>query len=347
MKPVTVSVVIPAYNAEACLAATLESVLAQTRPADEIIVIDDGSRDHTAEVARSFGDRIRYIPQTNGGIAAARNAGVREAKSEWIAFLDHDDLMLPDKLEKQVAVLERKPDLQVVYAGFKNLYEDGSSDLMPAFPAVELWPALRYRTPILPSTAIIRRAALLEVGGFRNVYCVDDWNLWYRLIRRYSKDAFQDVPEILTVYRRWANSESNNFMPLTKAVLNMLDTLLLSDLTGLRRAVWKRRVEARVYFSMSLSLRELHHERYWEYALGSFLSWPLPSKVVPNQRYRVLAHMLLTKLRHPRPAFRFWWPVRRCREGLDTPLKLAERRAPGTGALPPATAQAAGERTSL
>ncbi len=333
MRP-TVSVVIPAYNAEACLGATIESVLAQTHPADEIVVIDDGSRDQTAEIARRFGDRIRYIPQANGGIAAARNAGVREATCDWIAFLDHDDLMLPQKLEKQVAALEKNPDLQVVYSGFKNLYEDGSSDLMPAFPASELWPALRYRTPILPSTSIIRREALLAVGGFQNLYCVDDWNLWYRLIRRYSKHAFQEVPEILTVYRRWANSESNNFMPLTKAVLTMLDTLLLSDLTGFRRAIWKRRVEARVYFSMSLSLRELGNERFWEYALGSFFRWPLPSKVVPHQRYRVLAHMLWTRLRNPRADFRYWLPVRRCREGLDMPLKLAERRPPAVGAQP-------------
>ncbi|MEX0585106.1 MAG: glycosyltransferase family 2 protein, partial [Pirellulales bacterium] len=101
-----VSVVIPAYNAEECVARAIESVLAQTRPVQEVIVVDDGSRDRTAAVAARFGASIRILRQPNGGPAAARNHGVRESRSAWIAFLDADDAWLEQKIERQAAQLD-------------------------------------------------------------------------------------------------------------------------------------------------------------------------------------------------------------------------------------------------
>lgn len=313
----TISVVIPAYNAEACLRATLESALAQTYPAHEILVVDDGSKDETAAVTRSFGDRVRLISQANQGIAGARNTGIREATGEWIAFLDHDDLMRPEKLAKQIAVARSKEALQVVYSAFEYLYTDGSTKLLPVFPARELWPAIRYRTPILPSTSIVRRSALLEIGGFQTIYVVDDWHLWFRMIRRFGTGAFQEMPEALTLYRWWENNESRNFMPMLRASLELLDMLLLEDLQGMRCALWKRKCEARLYHRTAMSLRDAGSDRSWEYAVESFLRWPLPAKMFPAPRFRVLAHMLWTRLRHPRLSFRYWWPVRRCRTNFS------------------------------
>ncbi len=313
----TVSVVIPAYNAERCLRETVESVLAQTYPAHEVLIIDDGSRDATAEIAQSFGDRVRLISQANQGIAGARNTGIREATGEWIALLDHDDLMRPDKLARQVAVAQSRPGLQVVYSSFEYLFPDGSTRLTPAFPARELWPAIRYRTPILPSTSLVRRSALLEIGSFHNIYVVDDWHLWFRMIRRFGTDAFQDMPEPLTVYRWWENNESKNFMGMLRAALELTDTLLLEDLTGLKRSLWLRKCEARLFHRTAISLRDLGSDRAWEYAIESFLLWPFPDKMFPPPRFQVLAHMLWTRLRHFRPSFRYWWPVRRCRENFE------------------------------
>lgn len=312
-----ISVAIPAYNAELCLRETLESALTQTCQAYEIIVVDDGSKDRTEEVARSFGDRVQYIKQENQGIAGARNRAIREATGDWIAFLDHDDLMLPEKLEKQLAVVHGNPNLVAVYSTFRYLYTDGSTKDVPVFPARELWPALRYRTPILPSTAIVRRSALLEIGGFRKFYCTDDWDLWFRLIQRYTPSAFQEIPESLTLYRWWENNESKNFMPMAGQVLTMLDSFLLDGLTGFKRALWKRRIEARVYNNMAIGLRAIQNDRHWEYAIESLLKWPFWGEVVPAQRYRVFAHMLYTRLRTPRLNLRYWWPVRRCRDGLE------------------------------
>ena len=312
----TISIVIPAYNSELCLRETLESALAQTRPAFEILVVDDGSTDRTEEIARSFGDRIRYIKQKNQGIAGARNTAIREARGDWIAFLDHDDLILPQKLEKQAAAIEAGSNLVVVYSAFTYLYPDGKTLRVDAFPAAKLWPAIRYRTPILPSTAVIRRSALLEIGGFEKVYCVDDWHLWFRLVRRYSASAFQDLPESLTMYRWWENNESKKFMAVAEAALGLLDTLLLNDLTGLRRLMWRRIIEARTYYSLSLSLREINNDRAWEFAIESLLKWPFWGAAMTPHRYRVFAHMLWTRVRGFRFKYRYWWPVRRCRENL-------------------------------
>lgn len=309
-----ISVAISAYNAERSLRETLESALNQTLPAHEIIVVDDGSTDRTEEIARSFGDRIRYIKQENQGIAGARNTAVREATGEWIAFLDHDDLMVPTKLEKQLAIIEANPGLVVVYSAYTYLYADGTTKYIPAFPSKELWPALRYRTPILPSTSIIRRSAFHEIGGFIQIYCIDDWNLWFRLIRRYSASAFQEHPESLTLYRWWEGNLSKNFMPMAEAVLGMSDTLLLDGLTGLNRAIWKRRMEARIYYGLAVKLREIHDERYWEFAIESLLRWPFFGTMISPHRYVVFANMVWKRLQHFSFSFRYWWPVRRCRE---------------------------------
>ena len=108
---ITVSAVIPAYNAGKYVGRAIESVLAQTRKADEIIVVDDGSTDDTAEVVERFGDAVRFIRQENAGASFARNTGIEAATSDWIAFLDADDEWLPNKLKLQTEHLERNPNL--------------------------------------------------------------------------------------------------------------------------------------------------------------------------------------------------------------------------------------------
>lgn len=95
----SVSVIIPTYNREKCIAECIESVLGQTVSPEEILVIDDGSSDRTPEILASFGDKISVIRQENGGVSAARNAGLSVAKSEWVAFLDSDDIWLPNRME--------------------------------------------------------------------------------------------------------------------------------------------------------------------------------------------------------------------------------------------------------
>ena len=190
----TVSVCIPTYNAAEYLRLAIESALAQTRPPDEIIVVDDGSPDHTREVCESFGARVRYILQENDRTlgAGARAHAMREATGDWIALLDHDDLWRPDKLERQFAALAEHPDAFAVFTRFRSVDGEGR-------PACEEAPLsggtvrheprdafhlLLQENHFAPSTALVRRSFVAEHGVTdpREVGCAD-WDLWLSIVR--------------------------------------------------------------------------------------------------------------------------------------------------------------------
>lgn len=167
MDLISVSAVIPAYNAERFIADAIQSVLAQTYQIAEIIVVDDGSSDHTAEVAAEF-PRTRVIRRPNGGQAAARNTGIHAASGQWIAFLDHDDLWFPRKTEIQLDCV--RPDTGVIHANRFDPIHFGN-----------LW---HRQAHVTPSGAIVRKQALLDVAGFeesRAVQGVEDLNLWLKI----------------------------------------------------------------------------------------------------------------------------------------------------------------------
>ena len=112
--PAQVSVIVPAYNGERYLDEALRSAVGQSLPPSEVIVVDDGSTDGSAEIAERFGDPVRCIRQENTGVAGARNRGLSAATGEFVAFLDHDDVWPPEKLEIQVAALRSNPDVGIV-----------------------------------------------------------------------------------------------------------------------------------------------------------------------------------------------------------------------------------------
>ena len=123
-----VSTIIPTYNRSQDVVVAVQSALDQTYPADlhEILVIDDGSTDDTAEVLARFGDRIRYVRKPNGGVSAARNHGIDLARGEAIAFLDSDDTWAPDKIARQVALLQARPEIDLVLTSIVVVNPDGS-----------------------------------------------------------------------------------------------------------------------------------------------------------------------------------------------------------------------------
>lgn len=123
--PGLISVVIPAYNAQHSLRETLDSVFAQTWPELDVIVVDDGSTDHTAAVLASFGNRVRVIRQANGGLASARRAGVAAARGEFIALMDADDLCRPERLAVQARVLQRWPEVTLCCSDFDAFDQQG------------------------------------------------------------------------------------------------------------------------------------------------------------------------------------------------------------------------------
>ena len=198
-----ISVVIPAYNVEEYIERAIDSVLAQTRTPDEIIVVDDGSSDATAEKIKTYGEKVCYIHQENRGLSGARNTGIRRASSEWIAFLDGDDEWLPRKLELQSELLKRNPQLSWIGGNFNNA--DCGSDRQP-FPKLngshqaearkktingdvfeDYFIAYRVMAAGHPDTMMIRKDVLLRVGLFcEELVMFEDLDMWYRL-------AYQDI----------------------------------------------------------------------------------------------------------------------------------------------------------
>jgi len=196
-----ISVVIPSYNSAACLAGAIESVLAQTRPADELIVVDDGSEDNTGEVCVRFAGRVRYIRQENAGASTARNTGIAAARGDWLAFLDADDLWDPKKLESQLAALARHPEADfaltatLVWSARKQEYQASSYEgsLDPDVLRREL--LVRNIFTGLCSSILVRRSALEEVGGFATGKCCEDRRLAIALLEKH-RAVLVDVPLI-------------------------------------------------------------------------------------------------------------------------------------------------------
>ena len=123
-----VTAVIPVYNGQRYLGEAIDSALAQDYDAMEVLVIDDGSTDGSAEIARSYGDRIRYHYQPNGGLSAAQNAGVAGARGKFIAYLDCDDLWVPGKTSLQMDVFQNKPETDMVFGHVEQFYSRETSE---------------------------------------------------------------------------------------------------------------------------------------------------------------------------------------------------------------------------
>jgi glycosyltransferase involved in cell wall biosynthesis len=201
---VKVSVVIPVYNARDVIGETIESVLAQTWTDREIVVVDDGSSDGSGDIVRSFGERVRYVRQENGGVARARNRGIAESTGEYVALLDHDDLWHPTKLDKQVAVLDGRPEVGMVVTDVAHLDREGKplGVIGAGYNPSETFARLFVRGFVpTPSAAMIRRSVLETVGGFDERFHsagLDDHELWTRIAARYE---IANIAEPLTYHR--------------------------------------------------------------------------------------------------------------------------------------------------
>jgi glycosyltransferase involved in cell wall biosynthesis len=194
----TVSVIIPTFNRAALVMRAVESVLAQTLPPDEVIVIDDGSSDDTRDTLARFGNRIRYIFQENQGVSAARNRGIEAATGSYIAFLDSDDEWLPHKLERQVAHLESH--LEIDFVTCRDSTDDGQLK-------TETYrdPRQQFRQFLIrpfysnPSRYLVRRECFEKFGLFDPRFPpAEDLEMWLRLLKAGCR--FDILSEPLMIY---------------------------------------------------------------------------------------------------------------------------------------------------
>ena len=169
-----VSAIVALHNARPYIGATLDSILGQTRPPDEVIVVDDGSTDGGAAVVADYGDAVRLLRQENHGATTALNVGIRAAGGELIAFLDHDDLWTPDKLALQCAVLGEEPDLDGVFAHVEIFLSEDAAGL-----------GGRYAVPDAPlagiskNTLLARRSVFDRFGLFDESLRTADFVPWW------------------------------------------------------------------------------------------------------------------------------------------------------------------------
>jgi glycosyltransferase involved in cell wall biosynthesis len=211
-KPI-VSVVIPAYNAGPYIAEAINSVVAQTFTDWELIVVDDGSTDDTAErVAPFLSDpRVSLHRKANGGPSSARNVGITATKADLIAFLDADDYWLPTKLEKQIAVMAKYPDIGVCGTSRRHISENGdilASSLGEEFHG-KAFPRLLYGPIADMSMALIRRTVFEKAGLFdESLLLSEDYEFWLRVGRDF---CFHIIPEPLACIRRGHTSTSGTW----------------------------------------------------------------------------------------------------------------------------------------
>jgi glycosyltransferase involved in cell wall biosynthesis len=252
-----VSVVIPAYNRAELVADAIESALAQTAPDLEVIVVDDGSTDATRDVVRAYvaraPGRVRYLWQPNQGVAAARNAGAAAARGRHVAFLDSDDLWNPEKLARQLPVLEADPALGWVSA-YADVVDAGGRRLLgrkPAQPPGSTLEELVVRGTAPPSTFLVRREALAQVGGFDpRAAGMDELDLCLRMAQRGWRTVCLEEP--LIRYRRHGGGLSANPMTIHRAYVQIYERLLRAPRNGVPRAAARRRL-ARSHYLLGLA----------------------------------------------------------------------------------------------
>ncbi len=201
-----ITVVIPAYNAAAFIRRTIDSVLAQTYDDYEVVVIDDGSSDGTSDIVESYGGKVRCIRQENAGDGAARNRGIAEARGQWIAFLDHDDEWQREKLQDQMALLERNPRLRWCGANFWRACGDrrslaGDSEKLEAAMGgreyfQDFFDAVANRGCALVTASImVHRDVFEEVGVFETSWpLAADFDMWWRIAYRHPEIGYIPRP---------------------------------------------------------------------------------------------------------------------------------------------------------
>jgi GT2 family glycosyltransferase len=242
------SIIIPLYNLRRWVAEAIDSALAQTLPPGDlqVIVVDDGSTDGSGEVAQGYGARIDYVRQENRGLSAARNTGLGVARAPYVAFLDADDRIHPEKVAAELAVFAGRPAVGVVYSGFRYIDADGHPLPQRGWSRFEgdVLPRLVLGNIIHPHQALVRRDAVLQAGAFdERLTSVEDWDVWLRVSSRGATWACVD--RALADYRIRPGSMSQNPGRMAEnrlAVLAKLfaDPALPAAVAGLRARAYER-----------------------------------------------------------------------------------------------------------
>ena len=300
----SIAVIIPTCNSVRFLRETLESVLGQTLLPDEILINDDASTDGTPDFAEKYAERFgrgRRIPNIRvfrrGGQrqAASRNYAAAQTKCEWIAFLDHDDLWEPNKLERQMHELERA-GADLCYTSLVTFRQEQDGIVVNSTPIVpspeRLEEALYHSTTFLPSSVLVRRSKFLAIGGFATHYTIaEDWECWLRLYRSGSK--FVACQEPLVRYRLHSGNVSRNARTSLEEAMEVYGRLVVPYLPKQTRWLTYRKTRSAHEYAAALTMRENGQPEQIGMLLTSMATYPFSQP----HRYKVLAYMTYMRLR--------------------------------------------------
>jgi len=256
-----VSVILPAYNASGYIGEAVRGVLSQTYTNFELIIIDDGSTDNTADIVKSVDDeRIRYIRTENQGNYFARNRGLKESKGRYIAFLDSDDIWLEDKLKTQISIFLKDNDIGLCCTDYyvffdedkKNVYKDTqhtfSEELMRQKRFIEI---LLLKNIIITSSVMVKNACFKHLGGFDTAHQnAMDYEMWLRIAMDY-KIYYAKERTLLKRLHRW--NISKNRIKEQKALLYIFNDKLASYIKDTRffderhKKLLKKKIQGTLY----------------------------------------------------------------------------------------------------
>ncbi|MBU2568705.1 MAG: glycosyltransferase family 2 protein [Gammaproteobacteria bacterium] len=233
-----ISVVIPAYNSAEFIADAVHSILKQTRPITEIIIVDDGSTDNTQQIVEALPGPITYVKQPNQGPSAARNTGIKAANSEWIAFLDADDQWTSDKIDKQLKLLRKIPELVLIAGDMAEIDKSGQlitesvldkHHLLNKFQAIQdraipnALAELVTKNFIPTGTVLVNKSALIEAGLFNQaIRFGEDLELWAKIA---AKHPISCMPEILMLRRQHGNNATQLTAPLLSDLAKVMTSI--------------------------------------------------------------------------------------------------------------------------
>jgi glycosyltransferase involved in cell wall biosynthesis len=316
-----VSVVIPTYNQARYLGDCIDSVLGQSYPAIEIVVVDDGSTDATQDVLAGYGDRIVHFRQSNHGAASALNRGIQASRGTFVCWLSSDDAFTPDKVARQVATFGADPSLGLSFMGFDTVDAEGCfkadrSNIPWRHP--DLLVSVFWANPINGSTVMMPRTVVDDIGPFNETLRADvDAEMWFRVLERYPA---AHIPGVYLHYRVHdkALSADQGLMRHSKATVRG---------TILRTGLLVRRLEAHDRAATPAVLAEMSEtftaQGYHELARGLLLASFRSGRAWPRQRQALgmlIAARVPIRAKRARPATRRS-PVPRARNAIQRIVK--------------------------
>ena len=235
-----VSVIITTYNRAVLLDRAINSVFNQTYKDYELVIVDDGSTDHTQDIIKRYDGRLKYIYQKNAGLPQARNMGIRNTHGKYICFLDDDDYWTSQKLEIQVKILDENNHIGIVYGKMPVVNDYGQqTGIMPDYESGNNFNDLIIKGGMYPPSSVMTRRECFDKSGlFDDIVPVEDFDMWLRIVRYY--DAFEVKEPVLGYYFRERDRQQRNKIKMYSAQVRLYRKILVSYDDIPRRIVEKK-----------------------------------------------------------------------------------------------------------